>query len=109
MLFQIISCFIIGRYFSQLAFDSKKNRWGTGILAAVFTFVLQIVLAVIIQIILSVLTTTGFAAAVIASLAAIGLSGLIMFLLYKLLEKKWMEPKTRLDSNLLDEDGYMKN
>jgi hypothetical protein len=109
MLFQIISCFIIGRYFSQLAFDSKKNRWGTGVLAAVCTFVLQIILAVIIQIILSGLTTTGFAAAIIASFAAIGLSGLIMFLVYKYFEKSWAEPKTKLDSNLLDEDGYMKN
>lgn len=109
MLFQLISCFLIGRYFSQLAFDNKKSRWGAGILSAVFTFILQIVLAIILQLVLSAVTTTGFAVAVIASFSAIGLSGLIMFLIYKFLEKRWAEPSTKSASGLLDEDGYMKN
>lgn len=100
---QVIACVFIGRYFSQLAFDNNRNRWGAGILAGLGAFVLQMLFSFLLQIFVFPATDGSFGATIIASLIGIGIGTALMYPIYKALERTWEgNPKDGKSSDLLD-------
>jgi len=108
-MFGLIPLYFIGKYFSELAHEHNRSRWGFGILAIVVYIVSQLLFGLVLGIILyasdpDVVISRGMEMAV--NVAGIVMGLVTVWLLYYLLKKAWEKKRLlQKDSQLLDDLG----
>jgi len=108
-MFGLIPLYFIGKYFSELAHEHNRSRWGFGILAIVVYIASQLLFGLVLGIILyasdpDVVISRGMEMAV--NVAGIVMGLVTVWLLYYLLKKAWEKKRLlQKDSQLLDDLG----
>ena len=104
-MFGLIPIYFLGKYFSELAHEHDRSRWGFGILGIVVYIGVQLLMGVIFGIIL-IASNPGFelskAEEVVANVVGIGLGALSVWLFYYLLKKSWEKKRALNNTELLD-------